>query len=158
MFSNVQDISTPTIQLSSYCKLYLNILSYAPAVAFPADHLVGFWSVNSLVDLSSFSCDWALLLLICLIFSVVSFTALSHSMGYNKFNGRFTIIFVANNTLTALTIPSLFGKSSMIFPVFHDPLGTFAFIWTISPLDGISFASARGNFRFICDLSHRLNR
>ena len=79
-------------------------------------------------------------------------------MGYNKFNGRITVLFVANNTLAALTLPSLFGKSSMIFPIFHDPLGTFAFIWTISPLDGISFASTRGDFGFICDLSRRLNR
>ena len=76
-------------------------------------------------------------------------------MGYNKFNARFTVLFVANNTLVALTLLSLFGKSSMTFPIFHGPLGTFAFIWIISPLDGISFASTRGDFRFICDLSRR---
>ena len=114
--------------------------------------------MDSLVDLSIFSCDWALLLLSCSLFSVASFTMLSHSMGYSKFNGRITVHFVANNTLAALTLPSLFGKSSMSFPIFHDHLGTFAFIWTISPLDGIPFASIRGDFRFICDLSRRLNR
>ena len=114
--------------------------------------------MDSLVDWSIFSCDWALSLLSCSIFSVVSSTMLSHSMGYSKFNGRFTVLFVADNTLAALTLPSLLGKSSMIFPIFHDPFGTFAFIWTISPSDGISFASTRGDFRFICDLSGRLNR
>ena len=82
---------------------------------------------------------------------------LSHSMGYSKFNGWITVLFVADNTLAALTLPSLFGKSYMIFPIFYT-LGTFAFIWTISPLDCISFASFRGDFRFICDLSRRLNR
>ena len=53
---------------------------------------------------------------------------LSHSMGYSKVNGQFTVLSVANNTLTALTLPSLFGKSSMISTIFHDPLGTFVFI------------------------------
>ena len=74
-------------------------------------------------------------------------------MGYSKFIGRFTALFVPNNTLAALTLPSLFGKNSIIFPIFHDPL-----VWTISPLVGISFASTRGNFRFICDLTRRLNK
>ena len=105
--------------------------------------------MDSLVDLSSFSCDWVFLLLSCSLFSVVSFTVLSHSIGYSKVNGQFTVLFVANNTLSALTLPSLFGKSSMIFPIFHDLRGTFAFIWTVSPLDGVSFASTNGNFRFI---------
>ena len=114
--------------------------------------------MDSLVDLSRFSCDWAFLLFSCLLFSVVSFTVLSHSMGYSKFNGRFTVLFDVNNTLVALTLPLLFGESSTIFPIFHDPRGMFAFIWTISPLAGISFASTRGDFRFICDLSHRINK
>ena len=105
--------------------------------------------MDSLVDLSSFSCDRVFLLLSCSLFSVVSFTVLSHSMGYSKVNGRFTVFFVANNTLAALTLPSLFGKSSMIFPISHDLRGTFGFIWTVSPLDGVSFASTNGNFRFI---------
>ena len=120
--------------------------------------LVGFSSVDSLVDPSVFSCDWVLLLLSCLLFSVVSFTMLSYSMGYSKFNGQFTVLFITNNTLAALTLSSLFGKSSMIFPIFHDPLGKFAFIWNMYPLDGISFASTRRNSRFICDLCRRLNR
>ena len=158
MFSNVHNIPIATIQLSSFCKLYPNVMSRASTVAFRVDSLVGFWSVDSLVDLSIFSCDWALLLLSCSLFSVLSFTMLSHSMGYSKFNGRFTVLFVANNTLAAFSLPSMFGKSSMIFPIFHDLLGTFAFIWTISPLDGISFTSTRGDFKFICDLSRRLNR
>ena len=83
---------------------------------------------------------------------------LSHSMGYSKVNGQFTVLSVANNTLTALTLPSLFGKSSMISTIFHDPLGTFVFIWTISPLDGIYFTSTRDDFRFICELSRELDR
>ena len=83
---------------------------------------------------------------------------LSYSIGYSKFNGRFIVLFDPNNTLAALTLPSLFDKNSTIFPIFHDPRGMFAFIWTISPLDGISFASARGDFRFVCDLSRRFNR
>ena len=109
--------------------------------------------MDSLVDLSSFSCDWVLLPLSCLLFSVVSFTKLLHSMGYSKFNGRFTVLSVTNNTLAALSLPSLFGKNSVIFPIFHDPLGTFAFICTVSPLDGICFVTTRDDFRFICDLS-----
>ena len=79
-------------------------------------------------------------------------------MGYSKFNGWFAVLFDANNTLAALTLPLLFGKSSTIFPIFHDLCGILAFIWTLSPLDGISFASARGDFRFICDLFRRLSR
>ena len=121
-------------------------------MVFRADRLVGFSSVDSLVDLSRFSCHWAFLLFSYSLFSVVSFTE-----GYSKFNGLFTLLFDANNTLAALTLPSLFGKSSTIFPIFHDPRGMFAFIWTISPLDGISFDSTHGDFRFICDLSRRLN-
>ena len=55
MFStNVHGIPTATIQLSSSCKLYPNILSRASAVAFPVDRLVGFWNVDSLVDFSIF--------------------------------------------------------------------------------------------------------
>ena len=76
-------------------------------------------------------------------------------MGYSKFNGRITVLFVANDTLAGLSLLSLFGKSSIIFPIFHVPLGRFAFIWTLFPLDGISFASTHGDFRFICDLSCR---
>ena len=72
----------------------------------------------------------------------------SPTMGHSKFNGRITVLFVTNNTLDALNLPSLFGKSSMIFSIFYDPLGTFVFIWTLSPLGGISFASVLGNFRF----------
>ena len=79
-------------------------------------------------------------------------------MGYIKFNGRFTVLFDANNTLATLTLPLLFGKSLKIFPIFHYARHMFAFIWTKSPLDGISFASTRGDFRFICDLSRGLNR
>ena len=126
MISNVHDIPTAMIQLSFSCKLYPNILSRASTVAFFVDCLVGFWSVDSLVDLCIFSCDWSLLLLSCSLFSVVSFTMLSHSMRYSKFNGRFTVLFVTNNTLAAFTLTSLFGKSSMIFPIFHDLFGTFA--------------------------------
>ena len=51
--------------------------------------------------------------------SVVSFTMLSHSMEYSKFDD---------------------------LPNFPWPLGTFAFIWTIFSLDGISFASTRDDF------------
>ena len=79
-------------------------------------------------------------------------------MGYSKFNGRFTVLSDPNNTLATLTLPSLLCKSSTIFPIFHHLRGMFAFIWTISPLDGISFASTRGDFRFICDLSRSLNK
>ena len=126
MFSIVHNIPTATIQLSFSCKLYPNILSCASTMAFWVDRPIDFWSLDSLVDLCNFSCDCSLLLLSCSLFSVVSFTMLSHSMGYSKFNGRFTVLFVANYTLAALTLPSLFGKSSMIFPIFHDPFGTFA--------------------------------
>ena len=79
-------------------------------------------------------------------------------MGYSKFNGRFTVLSDPNNTLAALTLPSLLGKSSTIFPIFHHLRGMFAFIWTIPSLDGISFASTHGDFRFICDLSRSLNK
>ena len=148
MFSHVHDIATATIQLSSSNKLYPNILFRASAVAFRVHHLVGFWNVDSLIDLSIFSFDRALLLLSRSLFSVALFTMFSPTMGYSKFNGRITVLFVTNNTLDALTLPSLFGKSSMIFPIFYDPLGTFVFIWTLSPLGSISFASILGNFRF----------
>ena len=99
-----------------------------------------------------------LLLLSCSLSSVVRFTILSNLIGYSKFNGQFSVLFVTDNTLAVLTLPSLFAMSSMFFPIFQDPHGTFAFIWTISPLDRFSFASICGNFRFICDVSHILNR
>ena len=157
MFSNVYAILTVTIPLSSSCKLYPIIFSHASAVAFRVDLFVGFWSVDSFFDLSILSCDWALLWLSCSLFLVVLLRMLWHLMGFSKFNGRFTVPFVSNNTLSALTLTSLFGKSSMIFPIFHDPFGMFAFIWIVSPLDGISFASTHGYFKFIYDLSQRLN-
>ena len=109
--------------------------------------------MDSLVDLSRFSCDWAFLLFSCSFFQ--SYHLLCF---YSKFNGRFAVLFGTNNTLTAFTLPSVFGENSMIFPIFHHPRGMFAFIWALSPLDGISFALTRGDFIFICDLSRRLNR
>ena len=78
----------------------------------------------------------------------------SHSIEYSKFNGWFTVVFVANNTLAVLSLPSPFGQSSMILSISHYSLGMFAFIWTLSPLGNIYCGSTRGNFRFICDLSH----
>lgn len=101
-------IPTATVQLCAFCKLHRNILSRASAVAFRVWIFwsVLFWSVDFLVDLSIFSCEWALLLLDCLPFSVISFTMLSHSIQYSKFNVQFTVLLLLKNTLVApLTLP-----------------------------------------------------
>ena len=160
MFSNVHDILRATVQLSFSCTLYPNILFRASAVAFPVDGLVCLWSVDSSVGLAIFSCDWALLLLSCSLFSVVQ---LCYLLCFNIRWGTANLMvdlkyYVTNNTLATLTLPSLFGKSSMIFPIFHDSFSTYVFIWNISPADIISFTSTSGDFKLICHLSRRLNR
>ena len=109
MFSNVHDILRATVQLSFSCTLYPNILFRASAVAFPVDGLVCLWSVDSSVGLAIFSCDWALLLLSCSLFSVVQ---LCYLLCFNIRWGTANLMvdlkyYVTNNTLATLTLPSL---------------------------------------------------